>query len=312
MEQSHLQLASGEKVIRSCDYRTITGKKYERVDNFTLTDRRLISRTNERIDDVSSVNIYEVPVEQIDTVKTFYRDDKKPVSITMILLVAILTLLTVLMFVTNNGVVYGLVGVALTVIVLLLAIFLRKRQFMFSLDVGRLAGGDTNEHLTTGATAVKATAKNATVSKRAHKRLKLRNVVSMIAFLSMVACVILFITKSLDDFKELKNILNFISENDIEAPRSYLFIFDTLIVPLSYLGGALVSLIALIIARATKKSDINDGESGSSRKIKNVTVKSKKQSTQMPVEEIKTFLDEVGALVRNIKESKKTTNEKEI
>lgn len=289
MEQSHLQLASGEKVIRSCDYRIATGKKYERVDSYMLTNKRLISRTNERIKDRTTIDAYEVPVEQIDTVKTFYRDDKPPIPLAVILFAVILIVGAVAAFIADAAI-FGFVMLGVCALMLLISIFSRKRRFVFTLDVGRLIGRDTNEHMTTGSSSVKSASVNEG-DRATHSRRKIdrRSLTALIASIALITFAALFIA-NIDAISRL--------EGDISA--------SSWILPLGCIVGLLVSLFVLCAASA-KKNGAHGDRRKSSRKVKATPTASK---AEMPVEEIKKFLDEVGALVQNIKTTQnKTTKE---
>ena len=69
-----LKLASGEEVLASCDYRTVTSRDYNLIENFTLTNKRLIN--NSMVDEKTkqqncfTYDKYEIPVE----VKSPYDD----------------------------------------------------------------------------------------------------------------------------------------------------------------------------------------------------------------------------------------------
>ncbi|MCM1367634.1 MAG: hypothetical protein NC184_02335 [Roseburia sp.] len=309
MEQARLQLASGEKVIRSCDYRVATGKKYERVDNFTLTNKRLISRTNERVKDRSTIDSYEVPVEQIDTVKAFYRDGKQPIPIAVIIFAVILVVAVVAMFIADYATV-GLVLIGVCAVMMLICILTRKRKFVFTLDVGRLEGRDTNEHLSTGAVTVKsAPVESKDGSKRKRRTFSWRSLIGLIAFIAAAAFLAVLIAEDM-----LTDVIDAIADigsasETVDGVSGDVGGKPSLVMPIVCIVGFIVAMIVLVVANVGKVTAKRDGAKTSSRKIKVMPTASK---VSMPIDEIKKFLDEVGALVQGVKTSENNKTKKEI
>ncbi len=157
MEQTSFKIAAGEKIVRQCDYLRVEDKRsvYTRVDSYTLTNKRLISRSVIRGGDTINTDVFEIPISDIDTVKTFYRREKKPFPFWLIVLSAIVFVSAVFMLFSGQTVT-GIVALAVFAVALILGIVLRKEQFKFSIDVGRLKGRRVNDHLTTGAATVKS------------------------------------------------------------------------------------------------------------------------------------------------------------
>lgn len=286
MERLPLQLAPGEQIVRQCDYRQVSAKNYERVENYTLTNKRLISRSTEQEKADFTVDSYEIPINEIDTIKTYYRQEKKPVSIMAIVIALLMFVGAVVTFIVDLPIYVGLIIIAVAALIIVLAIVMRKSSFAFSLDVARLGGKNAVEHLNTGAATVKSNSEFESGSsddsdgKRSGKQIliALLQVLFTLGFIGAVMAIILFTS---------------MSRGRIDTTQ--LIIFAA--------AGLVCLVISIALSSAIKKSQRGNVTKNRRKQAAAVATKASmmKATITLATGEITAFLDEVGALIENYK-----------
>lgn len=149
MENHLLTLAPGEKVVRKCSYMHQRGKKYENTHFLTLTNKRLIESSVEDYKSATSLTSNAIPLEDIDSVKSFFTIRKRRLHPIFIVLFLVLMIFSIGTFVAE-ATIPGIVLLVVAVVVLAVGILLRKKECQFAIDIGRISYQSTSEHLQLG------------------------------------------------------------------------------------------------------------------------------------------------------------------
>lgn len=296
MVHSHMTLASGEHIVRQCNYRVVSGKKYERVESYILTDRRLVSRASEQNKDCFTVDAYEIPIDEIDTVKTFYRNEKKPVSIGLIAAVVLFVIGAIALFVTEQEF-FGGIALAVAAIVLIIGLLCRKTQFAFSLDVGRLMGKDVSEHMTTGAVTVKPVRVFGGGASKRSDKIAVVTVLKILQAFALFAAIGMIVVGVLSSVGVLGIDLafDFLFELFGDLPHGF-YTTVSVLVPL-----VICLALCAVFGLTAKRFDDRQNSKTKSKRTKAHSSTTSALKAEIASDEIILFLDEVGALIENNK-----------
>lgn len=142
----NFELASGEKVIRTYSYEETEAKGYSEFSVLTLTNRRLISRSEAGYKQNLQVNSGEIPIEDVDSLEYGFAMSRKPVNILIkivLLAVAIMGLAILysggLMAHVQGALIAGIVLICISAIVFILLLIFRKKQYVFNLLMNRIS-----------------------------------------------------------------------------------------------------------------------------------------------------------------------------
>ena len=145
-ESRNFELATGEAVIRTYTYETIEAKGYSETSVLTLTNRRLISRSEAQYKKNVQVCSGEIPIEDVDSLEYGFAMSRRPVNLfikLILLIVAVFGLALLysggLMAHSQGALIGGIVIFCISAVVFTLLIIFRKKQYVFNLLMNRIS-----------------------------------------------------------------------------------------------------------------------------------------------------------------------------
>ena len=137
-------LSKGEVVLKNCDYLTVEGGDFEQKATLMLTNKRFIHRSISHSKKNTSIHLEEVNIHDIDSLSYQFTEAKKPVNIIALIISFLLIVGGVVLYILMSKA-YMFAISAVGIIVLLVAIFSRKKTSAFSIDV--ISYHAQNDHL---------------------------------------------------------------------------------------------------------------------------------------------------------------------
>lgn len=145
-ESKHFELASGEKIIRTYAYEETEAKGYSESSVLTLTNRRLISRSEAKYKQNVQVNSGEIPIEDVDSLEYGFAMSRKPVNLFVKIILSIIAIFGIsvlyaggLMAHDQGALIAGIVLICVSAIIFTLVLVFRKKQYVFSLTMNRIS-----------------------------------------------------------------------------------------------------------------------------------------------------------------------------
>lgn len=135
---SSVLLAKDEVVVKVCEYGSVSAKDYFRAGSICLTNKRLIHHIHEEGKESKADYQDEFPVSDIDSISYALEKKRKPINLVVILLAAILFIGSIVMIIVgkNTTTTYVSIGaIVVSIIIAILAFFLRKEMSSFDFSI---------------------------------------------------------------------------------------------------------------------------------------------------------------------------------
>lgn len=281
-----VSLSSGERLIRTYPYQHISGKGFEVSSCLTMTDKRLIHRNVSTLKDKTATHTHEIPIADVDSVESFFTYRKKPMHLVLkfmifvfIVLGAFLAYMGAVLAEALPPLIIGLVFLGIGVLMLILGLCLRKRMYAFTLEANRLSYMSTTSHLCLD----NSMAERRSSSKKQKKAQKKSFLFTALGLIVLVVLIVVVAPK-------------------IAAGLSGGGTGGIILV-------ALLVLVAMVVMVLFAKK-----RPGTRSKAKSVTfsgaaaaVSVPKLKVEIDAETVKRMLNEIGALVYDLKENRTIT-----
>ncbi len=143
-----IQLANGEKILRSYDYATSVSKGIAGTDGsktLVITNKRIIHKENQKGKKSSGTNISEMPVSAAKYVRTNFKETRYPIFLIIGIILAIVAVVSLIAVVASGedfaaGLIpFIIIGIIAAIFII---IYLKKKTHSFSCSI------DTDTHIT--------------------------------------------------------------------------------------------------------------------------------------------------------------------
>ena len=286
-----ITFARGEEVVKRVDYLNVNGKKFHQDASLVLTNKRLVHVMFEKINHVEGTYLEEVPVEDIDSIDYNIHNARNGISIVALIIAFLFLVVSVVSFILSSSktlkqmVYIGIGALVISLLIVLLAILLRKWTTEFHLKV--YSHKFKQDHL--GISNVKAV-ETQVAEEKANKRVAIRVFFVIFDFILLsgaAALLVLFIMNLTGGSKGGST-----SANSVFMTYGLPLI---VVIVFIFIYNFVMSVVLKRTAKA-KKMKIAIDISGKGKSVPRVAINTS------AVDE---FLNQCGALVLSLKESNK-------